>query len=100
MLYRRLSAEDWYHISHEELLPTSVTKNKKEIVFNHITHLEGQERKDSISESIDHPEKGLGKLFWTQRGFFKCRTTAGNLKKLVALRAQDEDPISYKKTTI
>jgi len=100
ILYRRLSAEDWYHISHEELLPTSITKNKKEVIFNHITLLKGQERQNSISESIDHPEKGLGKLFWAQRGFFKCRTTAGNLKKLVALRAQDEGPCLYREAHI
>ena len=89
-LNRHLSAKDWFTISMEGLIPAALIKEKKEIILQYIDEIEDVSIRQNIIKKALDAQTNLGAFFGTQRGFFKCRKTAGTWKKLGQMLAEDE----------
>lgn len=81
-LNRYLSAADWYTISKEGLISAKAIQEKKEIILQHISKIDNLSERYGVIKDALNAQTELGSFFGTQRGFFKCRITAGTWKKL------------------
>jgi hypothetical protein len=92
-LNNKFSATDWLMISKTGLLPISILKEKKEVIFNAMIRLAEPKKTQELREALNQ-NTNLGKVFRARRGVLSTHQNSGMLSLIkTALALQNlKDP--------